>query len=101
MISISWSFFCFFYLLYISYSDINKINDAIADQVAIFLQRFTTFVCGFCVGFVKGWKLTLVIVAASPLIGVGAGLMALVRSDLLKLTWRLDLMNGLGLYLST
>lgn len=60
-------------------SDINKINDATADQVAIFLQRFTTFVCGFCVGFVKGWKLTLVIVAASPLIGVGAGLMALVR----------------------
>uniref|UniRef100_A0A8D3BUQ4 Bile salt export pump n=1 Tax=Scophthalmus maximus TaxID=52904 RepID=A0A8D3BUQ4_SCOMX len=51
--------------------DINKINDAIADQVAIFLQRFTTFVCGFCIGFVKGWKLTLVIVAASPLIGIG------------------------------
>uniref|UniRef100_A0A3P8RBY9 Bile salt export pump n=1 Tax=Astatotilapia calliptera TaxID=8154 RepID=A0A3P8RBY9_ASTCA len=59
--------------------DINKINDAIADQVSIFVQRFTTFVCGFCVGFVKGWKLTLVIIAASPLIGVGAGLMALVR----------------------
>uniref|UniRef100_A0A7N8YHS9 Bile salt export pump n=1 Tax=Mastacembelus armatus TaxID=205130 RepID=A0A7N8YHS9_9TELE len=57
--------------------DINKINDAIADQFAIFIQRFTTFVCGFCIGFVKGWKLTLVIVAASPLIGVGAGLMAL------------------------
>uniref|UniRef100_A0A8C4HD54 Bile salt export pump n=1 Tax=Dicentrarchus labrax TaxID=13489 RepID=A0A8C4HD54_DICLA len=63
--------------------DINKINDAIADQVAIFLQRFTTFVCGFCIGFVKGWKLTLVIVAASPLIGIGAGLMALVRLLLL------------------
>uniref|UniRef100_A0A8C5D596 Bile salt export pump n=1 Tax=Gouania willdenowi TaxID=441366 RepID=A0A8C5D596_GOUWI len=56
--------------------DINKINDAIADQVSIFVQRFTTFVCGFCIGFVKGWKLTLVIVAASPLIGIGAGLMA-------------------------
>ncbi|XP_075951113.1 bile salt export pump [Anarhichas minor] len=62
--------------------DINKINDAIADQVAIFLQRFTTFVCGFCIGFVKGWKLTLVIVAASPLIGVGAGLMALFVAKL-------------------
>ncbi|XP_059183904.1 bile salt export pump isoform X2 [Centropristis striata] len=62
--------------------DINKINDAIADQVAIFLQRFTTFVCGFCIGFVKGWKLTLVIVAASPLIGIGAGLMALFVSKL-------------------
>uniref|UniRef100_A0A674N4Y6 Bile salt export pump n=1 Tax=Takifugu rubripes TaxID=31033 RepID=A0A674N4Y6_TAKRU len=62
--------------------DINKINDAIADQVAIFLQRFTTFVCGFCIGFVKGWKLTLVIVAASPLIGVGTGLMALFVAKL-------------------
>ncbi|XP_029941978.1 bile salt export pump-like isoform X2 [Salarias fasciatus] len=56
--------------------DINKINDAIADQVSIFIQRFTTFICGFCIGFVKGWKLTLVIVAVSPLIGLGAGLMA-------------------------
>ncbi|KAM7375230.1 hypothetical protein PAMA_014360 [Pampus argenteus] len=62
--------------------DINKINDAIADQVAIFMQRFTTFVCGFCIGFVKGWKLTLVIVAASPLIGIGAGLMALFVAKL-------------------
>uniref|UniRef100_A0A7N8WJQ4 Bile salt export pump n=1 Tax=Mastacembelus armatus TaxID=205130 RepID=A0A7N8WJQ4_9TELE len=62
--------------------DINKINDAIADQFAIFIQRFTTFVCGFCIGFVKGWKLTLVIVAASPLIGVGAGLMALFVAKL-------------------
>lgn len=65
--------------LYLFYSDVNKINDAIADQVAIFLQRFTTFVCGFSVGFVKGWKLTLVIVAASPLIGIGTSFMALVR----------------------
>ncbi|XP_030604722.1 bile salt export pump-like isoform X2 [Archocentrus centrarchus] len=62
--------------------DINKINDAIADQVSIFVQRFTTFVCGFCVGFVKGWKLTLVIIAASPLIGIGAGLMALFVAKL-------------------
>ncbi|XP_027867446.1 bile salt export pump isoform X2 [Xiphophorus couchianus] len=62
--------------------DINKINDAIADQVAIFVQRFTTFVCGFSIGFVKGWKLTLVIIATSPLIGVGAGLMALFVAKL-------------------
>uniref|UniRef100_A0A8C5S1X1 Bile salt export pump n=1 Tax=Laticauda laticaudata TaxID=8630 RepID=A0A8C5S1X1_LATLA len=52
--------------------DINKINDAIADQVAIFIQRFTTFVCGFLLGFVRGWKLTLVIIAVSPLIGIGS-----------------------------
>lgn len=46
--------------------------------MSIFIQRFTTFVCGFAMGFVKGWKLMLVIIAASPLIGVGAALMALV-----------------------
>ncbi|ETE69646.1 Bile salt export pump, partial [Ophiophagus hannah] len=57
--------------------DINKINDAIADQVAIFIQRFTTFVCGFLLGFVRGWKLTLVIIAVSPLIGIGAGIIGL------------------------
>ncbi|KAK1166105.1 bile salt export pump-like isoform X1 [Acipenser oxyrinchus oxyrinchus] len=62
--------------------DINKINDAISDQVGIFIQRFTTFVCGFLMGFVRGWKLTLVIIAASPLIGVGAALMALFVAKL-------------------
>ncbi|XP_028662184.2 bile salt export pump-like [Erpetoichthys calabaricus] len=62
--------------------DINKINDAIADQVGIFIQRFTTFICGFMMGFVQGWKLTLVIIAVSPLIGVGAALMALFVAKL-------------------
>ncbi|XP_063789645.1 bile salt export pump-like [Pseudophryne corroboree] len=62
--------------------DINKINDAIADQVGIFIQRFTTFIFGFLLGFVNGWKLTLVIIAVSPLIGIGAALMALAVAKL-------------------
>lgn len=55
--------------------DINKINDAIADKMSIFIQRFTTFVCGFLIGFLNGWKLTLVILAVSPLLGLGGALM--------------------------
>ncbi|XP_029461537.1 bile salt export pump isoform X2 [Rhinatrema bivittatum] len=62
--------------------DINKINDAIADQVGIFIQRFTTFISGFLLGFVNGWKMTLVIIAVSPLIGIGAALMALAVAKL-------------------
>uniref|UniRef100_A0A8D0L944 Bile salt export pump n=1 Tax=Sphenodon punctatus TaxID=8508 RepID=A0A8D0L944_SPHPU len=62
--------------------DVNKINDAIADQVAIFIQRFTTFVCGFLLGFVSGWKLTLVIIAVSPLLGIGAALIGLAVAKL-------------------
>ncbi|XP_014454952.2 bile salt export pump [Alligator mississippiensis] len=62
--------------------DVNKINDAIADQVAIFIQRFSTFICGFLLGFVSGWKLTLVIIAVSPLIGIGAAIYGLAVAKL-------------------
>uniref|UniRef100_A0A8C3JTZ9 Bile salt export pump n=1 Tax=Calidris pygmaea TaxID=425635 RepID=A0A8C3JTZ9_9CHAR len=62
--------------------DVNKINEAIADQVAIFIQRITTFVCGFLLGFVSGWKLTLVIIAVSPLLGVGAAVAKLTGREL-------------------
>ncbi|ELK28187.1 Bile salt export pump [Myotis davidii] len=58
-------------------SDINKINDAIADQMAIFIQRMTTSICGFLLGFYQGWKLTLVIISVSPLIGLGAAIIGL------------------------
>ncbi len=60
-------------------SDINKITNAIADQVSIFIERLSTFVFGFMVGFIGGWKLTLVVIAVSPLIGLAAALMAMVR----------------------
>lgn len=53
-------------LLFSFYSDINKINSAIADQVSIFIERISTFVFGFMVGFIGGWKLTLVVIAVSP-----------------------------------
>ncbi|XP_053483257.1 bile salt export pump-like isoform X3 [Ictalurus furcatus] len=60
---------------------INKVNSAIADQVAIFIQRISTFIFGFLVGFVGGWKLTLVMITVSPLIGLAAGIitMAVLR----------------------
>nr|XP_015092178.1 LOW QUALITY PROTEIN: bile salt export pump [Vicugna pacos] len=57
--------------------DINKINDAIADQMAIFIQRMTTSICGFLLGFYQGWKLSLVIISVSPLIGIGAAIIGL------------------------
>ncbi|KAM8857473.1 bile salt export pump isoform 1-T1 [Synchiropus picturatus] len=62
--------------------DINKINNAIADQASIFIERLSTFLFGFMVGFIGGWKLTLVVIAVSPLIGVAAALMAMAVSRL-------------------
>ncbi|KAI4575245.1 hypothetical protein MJG53_020447 [Ovis ammon polii x Ovis aries] len=57
--------------------DVNKVNDAIADQMGIFIQRMTTSIFGFLMGFYQGWKLTLVIISVSPLIGIGAAIIGL------------------------
>ncbi|CAK9201386.1 unnamed protein product [Sphagnum troendelagicum] len=46
------------------------IQDAIGEKVGTFQQYVTTFVGGFVVGFIKQWKLTLVIVAVMPLLVV-------------------------------
>uniref|UniRef100_A0A7N8WK35 ATP-binding cassette, sub-family B (MDR/TAP), member 11a n=1 Tax=Mastacembelus armatus TaxID=205130 RepID=A0A7N8WK35_9TELE len=58
--------------------DINTINYAIADQASILIEKISAFVFGFMVGFIGGWKLTLVVIAVSPLICIAAGLMATV-----------------------
>ncbi|XP_068091617.1 ATP-dependent translocase ABCB1 isoform X2 [Hyperolius riggenbachi] len=44
------------------------------------IQSLTTFIAGFVVGFVKGWKLTLVILAISPVMGLSAALWAKILS---------------------
>ncbi|XP_040601442.1 bile salt export pump isoform X2 [Mesocricetus auratus] len=65
--------------------DINKINEAIADQLALFIQRMSTAICGFLIGFYRGWKLTLVILSVSPLIGFGAAIIGLSVSKFTEL----------------
>uniref|UniRef100_A0AAR2JGQ3 ABC-type xenobiotic transporter n=1 Tax=Pygocentrus nattereri TaxID=42514 RepID=A0AAR2JGQ3_PYGNA len=52
--------------------DIYKINEGIGDKMGMCIQSFTTFFTGFIVGFAKGWKLTLVILSISPLLGLSA-----------------------------
>uniref|UniRef100_A0A8C0G035 p-glycoprotein n=1 Tax=Chelonoidis abingdonii TaxID=106734 RepID=A0A8C0G035_CHEAB len=48
--------------------DINTIHEVIGDKICIFVQFFTTFLTGIVIGFVYGWKLTLVILSVSPLL---------------------------------
>ncbi|KAE8596138.1 hypothetical protein XENTR_v10015982 [Xenopus tropicalis] len=60
--------------------DVSKINEGIGDKIAMLLQSLTTFVTGFIIGFVKGWKLTLVILAISPVMGFSAAIWAKVLS---------------------
>ncbi|XP_010222845.1 PREDICTED: multidrug resistance protein 1-like [Tinamus guttatus] len=60
--------------------DVTKINEGIGDKVGLLVQSVTTFVTGFIVGLTKGWKLTLVILAVSPVLGLSAALWAKVLS---------------------
>lgn len=60
------------------FSDVSKINEGIGDKIGLLVQSLTTFVTGFIVGLIRGWKLTLVILAVSPVLGLSAALWAKV-----------------------
>ncbi|XP_053548248.1 ATP-dependent translocase ABCB1-like [Bombina bombina] len=50
--------------------DINTIHEGLGDKIAIFVQNLSQFLTGIIIGFVYGWKLTLVILSVSPLLGI-------------------------------
>ncbi|XP_022358801.1 multidrug resistance protein 1-like, partial [Enhydra lutris kenyoni] len=56
--------------------DVSKINEGIGDKIGMFFQSIATFFIGFIVGFTRGWKLTLVILAISPVLGLSAAIWA-------------------------
>ncbi|XP_077454041.1 ATP-dependent translocase ABCB1-like [Stigmatopora argus] len=54
--------------------DVYKIQEGIGEQIGLFIQSLSTFVFSFVVSLIKGWKLTLVILAVCPLLGLTAAL---------------------------
>uniref|UniRef100_A0A8C8ZZ72 ATP binding cassette subfamily B member 1 n=1 Tax=Prolemur simus TaxID=1328070 RepID=A0A8C8ZZ72_PROSS len=61
--------------------DVSKINEGIGDKIGMLLQSMATFFTGFIVGFTRGWKLTLVILAISPVLGLSAAIWAKILSS--------------------
>lgn len=55
-------------------SDVYKIQEGIGDKLGMLIQQLSTFFASFIIGFAKGWKLTLVIMAFSPVLGISAAL---------------------------
>ena len=85
--------------------DVNKIHDGIGDKLGSATQFISSFITGFALGsfipwkmfenrrfplgFIKGWKLALVILSISPLLFVSAMLLSKVsfsREDSIRLT---------------
>ncbi|KAJ7544468.1 hypothetical protein O6H91_09G080400 [Diphasiastrum complanatum] len=58
------------------------IQEAIGEKVGTFVQLMTTFVSGFTIAFIKGWKLTLVLLSAMPLLIITGGSMAYMISKM-------------------
>ncbi|TWW79227.1 Multidrug resistance protein 1 [Takifugu flavidus] len=54
--------------------DVYKIQEGIGDKAGLLIQAASTFITSFIIGFVHGWKLTLVILAISPVLGLSAAL---------------------------
>ncbi|CAD5111259.1 DgyrCDS587 [Dimorphilus gyrociliatus] len=50
--------------------DINKVEEGIGDKVGTIFAGLSGFIGGFVIAFVKGWKLTLVILATTPIIAI-------------------------------
>ena len=71
-------------LLFFFTSDINKIHLGIGDKMGTFIQWMAGFFAGFAIGFAYGWKLTLVILAISPLL---AGVAILMSKVIILLVW--------------
>ena len=59
-------------------SDIEKIHDGIGDKAALFVQWIATFFGGFIIGFIKDWRLTLLLVGFTPFLVFSGALFALV-----------------------
>ncbi|XP_063158096.1 ATP-binding cassette sub-family B member 5 [Candoia aspera] len=62
--------------------DINTIHKGIGDQFSIIIQHFSTLLTGIIIGFVYGWKLTLVILSISPLIAASGATWSYILSVL-------------------
>lgn len=65
---------------FVSCRDLNKVDEGIGHKIGMLLQAITTVLVGFIMGFVYGWKLTLVMIAASPLVVIAGGIIAKVIS---------------------
>ncbi|XP_054240801.1 ATP-binding cassette sub-family B member 5 [Indicator indicator] len=62
--------------------DINTIHQGIGDKICIFVQFFATFVAGVIIGFIHGWKLTLVVLSVSPLLAASAAVWSSLLASL-------------------
>ncbi|TQE08679.1 hypothetical protein C1H46_005663 [Malus baccata] len=48
-------------------SDVAQIQEVMGEKMAHFIHHICTFICGYTVGFLKSWKISLVVLSVIPL----------------------------------
>ena len=56
-------------------SDLERIRAGIGDKCGMLIRSFSQFLSGLIIGFIKGWKLSLVMLSVSPLLAISFGFM--------------------------
>ena len=57
-----------------------KIYASIGDNMAILIQWLSTFFAAYVVGFIREWRLALVLVGLTPLLGMASGIFSKVTT---------------------
>ncbi|KAK4489249.1 hypothetical protein RD792_005046 [Penstemon davidsonii] len=58
------------------------IQEAMGEKVGKFIQLTSTFIGGFILAFVKGWRLALVLSSCIPAIAITGGILAMIMSSM-------------------
>ncbi|XP_004305767.1 PREDICTED: ABC transporter B family member 19-like [Fragaria vesca subsp. vesca] len=48
-------------------SDVAAIQEVMGEKMALFIHHLCTFICGYIVGFIRSWKISLVVLSVIPL----------------------------------
>lgn len=67
-----------FTVMYFYFSDLERVREGIGDKLSICLQFISTFIAGFAIGFIKSWRLTLVMMSLTPILAICAAFLSRV-----------------------
>uniref|UniRef100_A0A1I8HYN6 ABC transmembrane type-1 domain-containing protein n=1 Tax=Macrostomum lignano TaxID=282301 RepID=A0A1I8HYN6_9PLAT len=62
--------------------DLERIREGLGDKTSVVIQAFSGFIAGFVIGFIKSWKMTLVMMSLTPLLAIGGALMGRLISTM-------------------
>ncbi|KAJ1766822.1 hypothetical protein IW139_001768 [Coemansia sp. RSA 353] len=61
--------------------DVNLIQEGVSEKFSFVIQYVSTFISGIVLAFVRGWQLTLVVLAVMPLLAGSAAVMGILLAE--------------------